>query len=79
MNKPSSGAVDPLRVKFFIGNIKMYLQFISFIHIDIAEILPRLMQELTYSTYSQYHGCWYPGDARSQAINSIDIDYVEPD
>ena len=25
---------------------------------------------------SQYHGCWWPGDARSQAINSHDIDLV---
>ena len=28
---------------------------------------------------SQYHGCWCPGDARSQGINNNDIDYVEPE
>ena len=37
-----------------IENIKMYLQFISFLHTDkpqVAEILPHVRQELTYSTY----------------------------
>ena len=26
---------------------------------------------------SQYHGCWCPGDDRSQGITNHDIDYVE--
>ena len=26
---------------------------------------------------SQYHGCWCPGDERSQGISSRDINYVE--
>ena len=25
---------------------------------------------------NQYHGCWWPGDARSHAINSHDIGLV---
>ena len=29
-----------------------------------------------HSAYSQYHSYWWPGDARSQAINSHDIDLV---
>ena len=36
-----------------MGNIKIYLQFISFLHIDIpqvVEILPQIRQEHTYST-----------------------------
>ena len=24
--------------------------------------------------HSQYHGCWWPGDARSQVISNHDID-----
>ena len=28
---------------------------------------------------SQYHGCWCPGDARSQDISIHDIYYAEPD
>ena len=28
--------------------------------------------------HSQYHGCWCPGDARSQGINNHDIDLVKP-
>ena len=27
---------------------------------------------------SQYHGCWCPGDARSQRIRNHDIDLVKP-
>ena len=38
---------------FFIGNIEMYLQFISFLHTDMAQvfgILPHVKQELNYPT-----------------------------
>ena len=27
---------------------------------------------------NQYHGCWCPGDARSQGISNHDIDLVKP-
>ena len=41
----------PLCAKFFKGS--MYLHFVSFLHIDITqvvEILPQVRQELTYFT-----------------------------
>ena len=44
---------NPLRAKFFRGNINKYLHFVSFLHIDttqVAEILPPIRQEPTYST-----------------------------
>ena len=44
---------NPLRAKFFRGNIKIYLHFVSFLHIDttqVVEILPQVRQEPTYST-----------------------------
>ena len=28
--------------------------------------------------HSQYHGCWWPGDARSQSISSHGIDLIKP-
>ena len=28
--------------------------------------------------HGQYHGCWCPGNARSQGSSNHDIDYVEP-
>ena len=28
--------------------------------------------------HSQDHGCWWPGDARSQGINNRDIDLLKP-
>ena len=45
--------VNPLRAKFFRGNINIYLHFVSFLHIGMAqvvEILPQVRQEPTYST-----------------------------
>ena len=45
--------INPLRAKFFRGNINIYLHFVSFLHIDmtqVVEILPQISQEFTYST-----------------------------
>ena len=75
----SARSFNPLRYKFFIGNIKMYLQFISFLHTDMTqaiEILPCVRQNLPI-LHSQYHGCWCPGNARSQGISKNDIYFVE--
>ena len=44
---------NPLRAKFFRGNINIYLHFVSFLHIDttwVVEILPKIRQKPTYST-----------------------------
>ena len=75
--------INPLRAKFFRGNINMYLHFVSFLHIDMTQvlkILPRILkQEKDLSIlYNQYHGCWCPGDVRSQGISSHDIDLGKP-
>ena len=46
-------SINPLRAKFFRGNINTYLHFVSFLHIDamqLVELLPRIRQEPTYST-----------------------------
>ena len=40
--------LNPLRAKYFRGNIKIYLHFVSFLHIDmtqVVEILPQVRQE----------------------------------
>ena len=45
--------LNPLRAKFFRGNIYIYLHFVSFLHIDttqVVEILSQIRQEPTYST-----------------------------
>ena len=50
---------------------KMCLQFISFLHTDmtqVVEILPRVRQG--------FARC--PGEARSQGISNHDIDLVKP-
>ena len=45
--------INPLRAKFFRGNINIYLHFVSFLHINmpqVVEILPQIRQEPIYST-----------------------------
>ena len=45
--------LNPLRAKFFRGNINISLHFVSFLHIDttqVVDILPQVRQEPTYST-----------------------------
>ena len=44
---------NPLRAKFFRGNINIYLHFVSFLHIDMTQvlkILPHVRPGPTYST-----------------------------
>ena len=45
--------VNPLRAKFFWGDINIYLHIILFLHIDmtqVAEILPKIRQGPTHFT-----------------------------
>ena len=73
--------INPLRAKFFRGNINIYLHFVSFLHIDtmqVVEILPLEQDKNLPILHNQYHGCWCPGDVRSQGISSHDIDLVKP-
>ena len=54
-SKSKKTLFNPLRAKFFRGNINIYLHFVSFLHIDttqVIEILPQIRQGSTYSTYS---------------------------
>ena len=55
----------------------------SFVNIDMTQVIesvPRVMQDKDLPIiYSQFHGCWCPGDARSQGIRNYDIYCVEPD
>ena len=49
----SAPDLNPLRAKFFGGNINIYSHFVSFLHIgttQVAEILPQVRQEPIYST-----------------------------
>ena len=53
--KPFILTLNPLRSKFFRGNINIYLHFASFLQIytgQVVEILPQIRREPTYSTYS---------------------------
>ena len=69
----STARVNPLHAEFSIGNIKCIydLYHSSTLTWQVVEHknLPIL--------HSQYHGCWCPGDVRSQAISNHDFDYIE--
>ena len=46
-------SLNPLCAKFFVEDIKVYLQFKSFLYThmtQVAEILPYVRQEFTFST-----------------------------
>ena len=52
----------------------------EFLHIymtRVDEILPQVRQEHT-NLHGEYHGCWCPGDPRSQGISNHNIYYDEP-
>ena len=56
--------INPLRAKFFWGNTNIYLHFMSFLHIDLTQVLKHFLKQEKHLhvLYSQYHGCWCPGD-----------------
>ena len=43
---------NPLRAKFFRGDINIYLHFMSFLHIDLTQVLQILPQVSKAPTYS---------------------------
>ena len=53
INHTLGAGVNPLRAKLLRGNMYIYLNFVSFLHIDttqVFEILPQIRQDPTYST-----------------------------
>ena len=53
----------------------------SFLHTNKTHVveIPRLEYDKhIHILHNQYHGCWCPGDARSQGISNYDIDLVKP-
>ena len=72
---------NPLRAKFFRGNINIYLHFVSFLYIDmtqVVEILPQITQEPTYSYKVNIMAADVLATPGSQGISSHDIDLVKP-
>ena len=62
--------------EFIIGNIKIQAHF-SMIgwHKWLKSVYVK--DENLFILHSQYHGCWWPGDARRQGISSLGIDLVD--
>ena len=51
--------VNPLRAKFFWGNINIYLHFVSFLHIDLAQVLKTLPQGREGCKEPEHQQPWY--------------------
>ena len=68
------------RATFFNTNMNMYLQFLSFLHIDMTqEVKSFPVEEKDLSIlHSPYHGCWWLDDAGSQGVSNHDNDLVKP-
>ena len=55
LQRVTGDPLNPLRAKFFCGNINIYLHFMSLLHIDLAQVLkflPQVRPGLIYSTWS---------------------------
>ena len=44
---------------------------------QVLEMCPQVIKDLPI-LHGQYHGCWWPGDARSQGIKKHNIGLVKP-
>ena len=70
--------VKALYIKL-LRNIKVYLYFLTFIEIEIWEVVkihPHGKEGPVYLTYNQYHSCRWHGDVKSQGISCHDIDLI---
>ena len=60
--------------------IKVHLHFLLFPNTEMVQLL--VVENLfvedkdLFILYIQYHGCWCPGDTRSQGISSHGIDLI---
>ena len=76
--KFSMSMVNTWRVRFFRGNINIYILCHSSTliwHRYLKSFL-KLDKDL-HILHNQYHGCWRPGNARSQGITNHDTDLVK--
>ena len=70
-----NGWSNSLYVKLLCGNMNMYLDFISFIDTEVAQIITICALKNEGYAVLNCHGCW-PGNARSQGISSYCIGLV---
>ena len=62
-----------------LGKMNMCFYSIAFLHIGMTQVFDILLpgSQRACSIHSQYHGCWWPVDTRSQGISSCGI-YLIP-
>ena len=64
---------NPLPTELYLRNMNIYLHFMSLLNNEMvqeAEIVPHGRSVL----HNQYHGCWLPGNTRSQGIRGLVMD-----
>ena len=71
--------MQTLYVLNFSAATYMCLQFLSFLHTDVAQVVEIfLMDDKNLPTlYGQYHGCGWLSDSVGQCIRNRDIDPVK--
>ena len=71
--------INPLRAELFEKTQKCLFYYFSSLrwHRLLKSFL--MEDEDLFMLHNQYHCCWWPGDARSQVINSHGIDLVLPE
>ena len=59
-------------------NITIYWYFVTFSYTKMTHEVEILQDLDPFFLQSQYHGCWWPGDTKSQGISSHVIDLIIP-
>ena len=57
---------------------KKHTYLFTFLHTDWCDTSSWNPSSCITHLHSQYHGCWWPGDARIQGISNHDIDLIKP-
>ena len=67
----SSNYINPGHTEFNLGNVKIYFHFLSLFNSDMVHVIDcvLVMEDIDLVIlHIENHGCWCPGDARSQDI-----------
>ena len=73
--------LNPISAKYFLWDMKMYLQFISFppYWLNTCFLFFLVYNKKLTILHSRKCGCWCPNDARSQDIGNNYVYDVEPE
>ena len=65
-------------ILIFWGNMQIYMNFFSFYKLNWYKKSVPIEENSKFILHNQHHGCWWPGDRRSQGICIHGTDLVLP-